>query len=118
MGMVDHSLGDALDQANRETAWVMLFDSAHAPLHTIHIDGAADHVVVPLRMILREALAHDCHAMLIHHSHLSGDPSPSASDIATTRILCRILRPLEIRLCDHLISAGDQLFSFRAHGLL
>ncbi len=118
MGAMDNHLGDTAQRTHCETAWVMLFDSAGALLHNIQVEGEADHIVLPLRMIVREALNRDCHCMLLHHSHMSGDPRPSDSDIATTRMLCHILHLLRIRLFDHLISAGDAQFSFRAHVLL
>ena len=37
---------------------------------------------------------------------------------ARTRAIIRSLRPLDLRLADHLIEARDQRFSFRAAGLL
>ncbi|BBF70051.1 MULTISPECIES: JAB domain-containing protein [Sphingomonadaceae] len=48
-----------------------------------------------------------------HASHL-----PCWRDVALTRTIARRLRPLEIRLADHLIHAGESRFSFRAAGLL
>lgn len=44
--------------------------------------------------------------------------SPSADDIALTRALIRSLRPLDLRVADHIIEAGEARFSFRAAGLL
>ena len=43
---------------------------------------------------------------------------PSPKDIQLTRDLYRQLRPLDMRLADHLITAGKDRFSFRAAGLL
>ena len=40
------------------------------------------------------------------------------ADIALTRAIIRSLRPLDLRLADHLIEARDQRFSFRDAGLL
>ncbi|MFB0875530.1 MULTISPECIES: JAB domain-containing protein [unclassified Sphingobium] len=45
-------------------------------------------------------------------------PTPGPADIALTRALIRILRPLDLRLADHVIQAGEARFSFRAAGLL
>ncbi len=44
--------------------------------------------------------------------------APRPADIALTRAIIRSLRPLDLRLADHLIEARDQRFSFRAAGLL
>ncbi|MBU0773715.1 MAG: hypothetical protein KKH54_00635, partial [Alphaproteobacteria bacterium] len=43
---------------------------------------------------------------------------PRPADIALTRTLARRLRPLDMRLADHMIEAGESRFSFRAAGLL
>ena len=44
--------------------------------------------------------------------------SPGPDDITLTRTIIRSVRPLDLRVADHLIAAGDQWFSFRAAGLL
>lgn len=44
--------------------------------------------------------------------------APRPADIALTRAIIRSLRPLDLRLADHLIEARDHRFSFRAAGLL
>ncbi|MEA3543464.1 MAG: JAB domain-containing protein [Pseudomonadota bacterium] len=44
--------------------------------------------------------------------------APRPADIALTRAIIRSLRPLDLRLADHLIEARDQRFSFRDAGLL
>jgi DNA repair protein RadC len=43
---------------------------------------------------------------------------PDSRDIALTRTLAHSLRPLDLRLADHVIEAGNARFSFRAAGLL
>ncbi len=43
---------------------------------------------------------------------------PRPADIALTRTLARRLRPLDMRLADQMIEAGESRFSFRAAGLL
>lgn len=45
-------------------------------------------------------------------------PLPRPVDIALTRALARSLRPLDLRLADHVIEADIARFSFRAAGLL
>lgn len=80
--------------------------------------GDIDHVALPLRTIVSAALAIGAHHIVIAHNHPSGDPRPSAQDIAATRLLCRTLRPLGIDVTDHLIWTEQTQFSFRANGLL
>jgi DNA repair protein RadC len=48
----------------------------------------------------------------------AASPAPRTDDFLLTRVLCRQLRPLDMRLADHIIAAGARRFSFRAAGLL
>ncbi len=45
-------------------------------------------------------------------------PLPRSSDIRLTRSLRRRLRPMEIRIADHIIEGAQGRFSFREAGLL
>ncbi|MEC3949572.1 JAB domain-containing protein [Sphingobium sp. HWE2-09] len=45
-------------------------------------------------------------------------PLPDWQDVRLTRTIARSLRPLEVKLADHVIHSGDARFSFRAAGLL
>lgn len=45
-------------------------------------------------------------------------PLPSLRDVTLTRAVARTLRPLDMKLADHVIHAGETRFSFRAAGLL
>jgi DNA repair protein RadC len=80
--------------------------------------GRADAIDLPLRQIVGDALTHDARTLVIAHNHPSGDPRPSDADIETTRALAMLLRPLGIRIHDHLILTRDKTTSFRALGWL
>jgi DNA repair protein RadC len=81
--------------------------------------GGGDQIILPLRTIVHDALSHDGRAVLIAHNHPSGDPTPSEADIETTRRLADLLRPLSIRVFDHLIlTAQGGSTSFRDLGWL
>lgn len=79
--------------------------------------GSHDQIILPLRQIIGDALAHDGRSVMLAHNHPSGDPTPSRTDIETTRKLADLLRPLSIRVYDHLIltSSGEST-SFRDLG--
>ena len=108
----------ALPPPIREDLSVFLLDAGNRMLWSGHFIGETDHVNLPVREIIRQAVMHDARWILMHHSHPSGDPHPSRGDILATRELARALRPLDIRIIDHVISAGEASYSFRAHGLL
>lgn len=79
-------------------------------------DGRA--VDLPIRAILRDAVLWGSVALLVAHNHPSGDPTPSAADIAATRQLVAAARVLGVQVVDHLVFAGTACSSFRALGLL
>lgn len=103
---------------DHEQALLIFINSGCNPVHIMPLQGHPDHVVLPIRTIVQEALTRQCHFLLLYHSHGTGDPSPSPEDILTTRVLCRLLKPLHVRLADHIIYAGKRRFSFRQSGLL
>lgn len=81
--------------------------------------GGPDRIVLPLRQIIGDALAHDGRRVLLAHNHPSGDPTPSETDIESTRRLADLLRPLGIRFYDHLIlTRSGASTSFRRLGWL
>ena len=104
---------------------------AYESLHILHLDGdrgliarrkfdspRCDTVDFPLRAIIRDALTLDAAGLIIAHNHPSGDPAPSRADLVATRALVELVRPLGIRLHDHLIFAGAMSRSLHAMGLL
>lgn len=81
--------------------------------------GLCDAIELPIRQIVSDALSCSACAVIIAHNHPSGDPAPSAADIDATRRLEQALRPLGIRLYDHLIlTPQGALTSFRRLGWL
>lgn len=80
--------------------------------------GDLAKIDLPVREIVRDALALGARALLLAHNHPSGDPTPSPADKAATRQLADAARSLDIRLLDHLIFAGARCRSFREMGLL
>jgi len=101
-----------------EELHVALLDGDMRLLKRSQIPGSGHSVDVPLRALIAEALALDARGLVIAHNHPGGDATPSQADKAVTRRLAEIAAPLELRLIDHLIFAGDQCASFRAMGLL
>lgn len=85
---------------------------------TVTSDSAHDRVTAPIRAIVAEALACNAASIIIAHNHPSGIALPSDADRDVTRIIARTLKPLHIRLQDHLIFAGQEWSSFRGLGLI
>jgi DNA repair protein RadC len=65
--------------------------------------GALARAVAEPRRILREGLLLGAAGCIVFHTHPSGDPSPSAEDLAFTRRLRDAGETVGLRLVDHLV---------------
>lgn len=78
--------------------------------------GTLHRAVLEPRGIFKEALACDASSLLLFHTHPSGDPTPSAHDLAVTRRLASVGDLLGIPVVDHLIlGTGTRWVSLRRH---
>nr|WP_295884945.1 DNA repair protein RadC [uncultured Devosia sp.] len=80
--------------------------------------GTVDHTPFYVRQIIKRALELGATALILVHNHPSGDPSPSARDVRTTRDVIGAVRPLGIVIHDHIIVARSGHSSMRALKLL
>ena len=80
--------------------------------------GTVDHTPVYPREVVKRALELSATAIILVHNHPSGDPSPSAADVAMTKTILDIAKPLGIVLHDHLIIGRKGHVSFRERKLI
>ena len=87
--------------------------------------GTATATLAHPREVFRVAVLASAVAIVCIHNHPSGDPSPSAADVAITRQLHEAGNLMEIELLDHLIIGNQEddpngrgYFSFREAGRL
>ena len=64
------------------------------------------------------ALAHNAAGVILAHNHPSGTPEPSAADQGLTQALKQTLALVDVRVLDHFVVAGRQVYSFAEHGQL
>ncbi|MDR1609494.1 MAG: DNA repair protein RadC [Holosporales bacterium] len=81
-------------------------------------EGNIDSVTVNPRNIIGRCIDNGAKGIILVHNHPSGDPTPSANDIYTTKRLKEVTRLLEISIVDHIIIGGDRYISFKSLGLL
>jgi DNA repair protein RadC len=81
-------------------------------------NGTINQAPVFPREIARRALELNAAAIILGHNHPSGITEPSAADKNITDIICDSLSLLEIKVLDHFIVAGKNVYSFAEHGLL
>ncbi len=95
-----------LDTRNR-----LLADEAQAR-------GTVNHTPVYPREVVKRALELHATALILVHNHPSGDPAPSADDVAITRDINVAATALGVTLHDHLIIGNGRWHSFRQNGQL
>jgi DNA repair protein RadC len=81
----------------------------------IHQTGTIDHTPVYPREVARRALELGATAIIAVHNHPSGDPTPSQSDVAMTKVLAEALQPLGITVHDHIVIGKQGYASLRGH---
>jgi DNA repair protein RadC len=80
--------------------------------------GTVNHTPVYPREVMKRALELQASALILVHNHPSGDPTPSADDIAMTREVKSAASVLSIVLHDHVIVGNGRWLSFLREGLL
>ena len=116
---VDAAMRPRLAGADVEHFVAIALDAKNRPIGEIEIarGGLSACPVSPadvFRALLREAAA----GVVFVHNHPSGEPSPSADDVALTERLRRAGELLGVRVLDHLIIGREGYFSFLDAGLL
>jgi len=86
----------------------------------LHIlgQGSLDSVTIEPREVFKAAMINNAFAIIAFHNHPSGDPEPSALDIAITHRLKEVGDILNISLVDHLIVGEEKWFSMKEEKML
>ena len=109
-----------IGESDREVFVVALLTIRHRVigLHTVSVGCLTSSLVHP-REIFKPAILSGSAALLACHNHPSGDPEPSAEDIALTRRIASAGQLLGIDLLDHLIlGEAGRYVSLRERGVL
>jgi DNA repair protein RadC len=93
-----------VDTRNRPLGWAILFV------------GTINRAACEPRPIMQTGLLLNAAGFFLAHNHPSGDPSPSAEDLAFTRRLADAGNLLGIRLIDHIIVGDDRWMSLKQRG--
>jgi DNA repair protein RadC len=67
--------------------------------------------------VFREAVVQNCPQIIAVHNHPSGDPTPSADDVAVTAELALAGRSLGIELLDHVVFGQGRYVSLKERHL-
>lgn len=116
---VDAAYRPRLADLDVELFCAVALDAKSRPIREIEIarGGLSACPVAPadvFRALVREAAA----SAIVVHNHPSGEPTPSAEDVALTERLARAGELIGIRLLDHVVIGREGYFSFLDAGLL
>lgn len=103
----------------KENFMVMLLNSKNHVLAvpTVSVGSLSASIVHP-REVLRAALGYAAASMILIHNHPSGDPSPSAEDLAVTEMLVDAGDVMGIRVLDHVIIGDNKYVSLKNKGFI
>jgi len=97
---------------------VAVLDAQHRLERDITITrGILNSSLVHPREVFREAIAERAAAVILVHNHPSGDPTPSAEDIAITHRLREVGELMGVRVLDHIVIGHGRYVSFTDEGL-
>ena len=105
----------ALEQ---EELRVVLLDTKHRIVRTATVyRGSVNQAQVRVSEVFRDAVRQNATALVAVHNHPSGDPTPSAADVALTVEIVAAGQLLDIELLDHLIIGQGRWLSLKRLGL-
>jgi DNA repair protein RadC len=94
-----------------------MLDTKHRVLRaTVLSVGTLDASLVHPREVFRAAAAAAAAALVLFHNHPSGDPTPSADDVALTARLVDAGALMGIEVVDHLVLGDTAYYSFKEQG--
>ncbi len=109
----------AIQHEPREQFRVLFLDKKNQLiLDELMSTGTVDHAPVYPREVVRRALELSASALILVHNHPSGDPSPSAADIAVTKEVVAAAKTMAIAVHDHLIVGRHGVESLKGRGLM
>jgi len=112
--LVMYEMG-ALEQ---EEVRIALLDTRN---HVLNIKmvyrGSIDSSHVRIAEMFKYAIRKNAKSIIVFHNHPSGDPSPSAEDIALTRDLVTAGKLLGVTVLDHIVIGNGKYISLKERGL-
>jgi len=116
--LLDHCRARLAHSATEEFR-VLFLDSKNGLIADEQLGrGTVNHAPVYPREVVKRALELGAVALILVHNHPSGDPTPSADDVAMTHEVRAAAEALGLTLHDHLIVGRHGHASLRAMGKL
>jgi len=112
---LQHNLRDK----NREVLMVIYLNGRNQIIKMEEVfEGTLSTSAVYPREVVKRALDNEAAALVFVHNHPSGNPNPSKEDLTITNKLKEASQSIDVVVHDHLIIAGNEVYSFADHGLI
>ena len=112
---LQHNLRDK----NREVFMVIYLNGRNQIIKMEEVfEGTLSKSAVYPREVVKRALDNEAAALVFVHNHPSGNPNPSKEDLTITNKLKEASQSIDVVDHDHLIIAGNEVYSFADHGLI
>lgn len=86
-------------------------------IKTVSIGDLSSSIVHP-REVYKDAVLASAASIIVAHNHPSGDPTPSAEDVAVTKRLIQAGEIMGIDLLDHIVLGDGTFASLKERGLI
>ncbi len=86
-------------------------------IRTVSIGDLSSSIVHP-REVYKDAVVASAASLIVAHNHPSGDPTPSAEDVAVTKRLISAGEIMGIDLLDHIVIGDGVFVSLKERGLI
>jgi DNA repair protein RadC len=102
-----------------EVFYLICLDSQLRVLYPALIsEGTVKDALVHPRHVVEAAIRHRAASAILAHNHPAGTVRPSGQDHVITKRLVQALGAIQIQVVDHIIVAGEQIYSFQREGTL
>lgn len=86
-------------------------------IKTVSVGDLSSSIVHP-REVYKDAVIASAASIIVAHNHPSGDPTPSAEDVAVTKRLIQSGEIMGIDLLDHIVLGDGKFVSLKERGLI
>lgn len=107
-----------MQHLTQEELWVINLDIKNYVLKITKLyRGNINTSLIRASEVFKDAVTLGAAAIVVVHNHPSGDPTPSPEDVASTEVLVKAGRTLDIELLDHIIIGQQRYVSLKERGL-
>jgi len=101
-----------------EEVHLLCFDAKGKMTNCVKLEeGDICSVKMPVRKLLKTAMAENAVSVILAHNHPGGFAVPSGEDVEATNRLAKMLQDIQVHLIDHIVVVDEEHISFLASGL-